>query len=1051
MADTGWKYPKNTYTISGGIDVSSVSNIANNADWGVEQGDTDITSHRNAYVTLPEQRYSDFICGYNYAFGLNPNARVDGILAKLVYAGAYVRDNYAKIIYNGDALDDKSKNSYRSDSNFKIVGYGAGNDKWGASKLYPSILNSSDPNDLRFAVSLKNIGTSDHLARAYVLGLKAYFTNPTYSESAALYQGGAKVSSVNQGQQFNYTLTLKNTNSIHNGVAIPVSLVLPSGISYVSATGNGTYNNATGKWNATLVNGTATLTLTLVATTPSTKVVNASVDGLPTTLNTTIPVIALDNELNVTVTAPETMELAEESTFTINVSGNIYTEEVNILSVDMPGEFDIKNGTILSSSNISNVQLSGNNISFDRTSQNIYAVSLVYQVTIKPRLQGENYINVYDNATGASGADLVNVTCSGTYITSNQVLKSYGTSATVYSGFIDVNMKGCVLKAEVGCKLKADILYGYIGPIQLDKNETHELDGLVNTVTQTLIEDIYKNRENIGKKGDFKEEMPLTIKLPNDKARTLRELVYLDEPIPMNIVVSCEDGDPFNFRGYYEVYECANGFFNFNKMQCKVKLKPITGNLKPPIYVHRLSQPNRYSLKGQYPVELLNDTILLADYFNVVCDGNVNDKIFTLTGTQSLKLTSKTTISDPATIDLTWATNKLADTERIIRILDENKVTLLEYTLNPLDDTGLDIEGNIDITDYDDGNNGEEVDVDLAVSEDGTTFSTRTLIQIEDNVVNIIEEGASEQEFSYNFILEESNYYIEIEHKHIASTDSITTFAFNIDETHLLTTEKSYYINQICSSFAIPGKVVEYTREAEDGLIWYYRHDETVSKYYTDPFNIYKGGTNVTTESGVSLLSNRYSVDPICITNGLVKVMFSFKYRMIWLYLWDWTLTDTDKWVLAGRFTLSNMENIKVYFITQDKAIMSVGGTLWTIIRGRPWIDITHPQQAIYIVDKKDTVWRDNGSGAGTETTLGETKTLLSLNNLYYLLLYNQTDKYGIQIIKPGYESIYNTMIPADDKTVLIPYKKSAKDYDSPTKLALEWVSVWEQKINFNE
>lgn len=97
-------------------------------------------------------------------------------------------------------------------------------------------------------------------------------------------------SSVVVGEYVYYSITLNNTNGVHQGYNIPVSIPIPSGLSYVSQSGNGTYNTGTGKWDAVLSGGSATLNLVLQATSTGNKTVTGTVDYTGTNISKTVNV-----------------------------------------------------------------------------------------------------------------------------------------------------------------------------------------------------------------------------------------------------------------------------------------------------------------------------------------------------------------------------------------------------------------------------------------------------------------------------------------------------------------------------------------------------------------------------------------------------------------------------------------------------------------------------------------------------------------------------------------------------------------------------------------
>lgn len=153
-------------------------------------------------------------------------------------------------------------------------------------------------------------------------------TDPTYSLAAELSNGKTV------GEQLTYKLTLQNTNSCHEGVAIPVTISLPSGLSVSSSSGNGSYNSSTGKWSAVLDgNLKAVLTLVLNTSSSGVKTITAGVDGFSTSLSKSTTVLAPVY----TLSTPNPREIITETydvTYTITVSVN--TAAVSTVDVNIP-------------------------------------------------------------------------------------------------------------------------------------------------------------------------------------------------------------------------------------------------------------------------------------------------------------------------------------------------------------------------------------------------------------------------------------------------------------------------------------------------------------------------------------------------------------------------------------------------------------------------------------------------------------------------------------------------------------------------------------------
>lgn len=182
------------------------------------------------------------------------------------------------------------------------------------------------------------------------------YTPPTYSLEASVQQNKKL------GENLTYTVKVTNTNNAHNGVAVPVSINLPSGLSYVSQTGNGTYNKNTGKWNAVLSgpNGSATLTLTLKSTSVGSKSITATVDGFGTTLTRSTTI--LQPVFTITPNIPVSVVSGKDLTFTVSVKVDTDAVTSRNINVAVPSGFTFKSstgsGSFNSSTGVWNAQFS---------------------------------------------------------------------------------------------------------------------------------------------------------------------------------------------------------------------------------------------------------------------------------------------------------------------------------------------------------------------------------------------------------------------------------------------------------------------------------------------------------------------------------------------------------------------------------------------------------------------------------------------------------------------------------------------------------------------
>lgn len=338
MAQTGWYYPASVVNENvRSPHWNSPGNIVARAYQAyMTEGGTNSGGAPATNCSLAAHQMSDGLKATQYGFSsvLKPNARINGITALMVAAGHYSKDTWFSVVTATGSLQNKAKLRKRTDGLFRVDYYGGSTDKWGASTLTPAIVNNS-------AFGLIAAFTDDsnyaYSAYAFVLGLNVDYTDPTYSASATIETNKPL------GTNIVYQLVLSNTNGIHNGYDIPVSISLPSGLSYVSQSGNGSYNPSTGKWNAVIVNGTATLTLTLATSSTGTKTVTASVDGFSTSISKTTNILA--PSFTLASGLPSFVTQDEDVTYDITVTTDSPTLTSKDVNIEIPAGFTFVSAT----------------------------------------------------------------------------------------------------------------------------------------------------------------------------------------------------------------------------------------------------------------------------------------------------------------------------------------------------------------------------------------------------------------------------------------------------------------------------------------------------------------------------------------------------------------------------------------------------------------------------------------------------------------------------------------------------------------------------------
>lgn len=129
-------------------------------------------------------------------------------------------------------------------------------------------------------------------------------------------------------------LKIINTNKTPHTDTVPISINLPTGLTYVSQSGSdGTYNSSTGKWNAIInSNYTAEIELTLKATAIGNQLVTATVDEYGTSISRTTTVTSP----NYTLSSDLPSNVTEEQNLTYHVTVKVDSDLVNTSNVNIP-------------------------------------------------------------------------------------------------------------------------------------------------------------------------------------------------------------------------------------------------------------------------------------------------------------------------------------------------------------------------------------------------------------------------------------------------------------------------------------------------------------------------------------------------------------------------------------------------------------------------------------------------------------------------------------------------------------------------------------------
>lgn len=268
--------------------------------------------------------------------------------------------------------------------------------------------------------------------------------------------------------------------------------------------------------------------------------------------------------------------------------------------------------------------------------------------------------------------------------------------------------------------------------------------------------------------------------------------------------------------------------------------------------------------------------------------------------------------------------------------------------------------------------NNEVVDefTESVDSYEGKTFGSDIYFELKNNILNFIdygmlpEGGSGSSKIILNDIkLLETDYELEIE----INYDNRTFMRLNDLEGYLRfrayedvsVKNNLKYSNILCSPVPIPDSITRFTRHSDEGTMYYVETPITDNKkanlkYLCNPYIQYKGGTELNSETGISLFNLDNGISPVSVDNGLVKAEFHRRSGYIVIYRYD---DKTDMWYKCNIFKLSDNPQLELWKYTDDMCEIHFGKTVWKLWRGRPFIQIQHPNDDFRILNLVDRVY----------------------------------------------------------------------------------------------
>lgn len=548
----------------------------------------------------------------------------------------------------------------------------------------------------------------------------------------------------------------------------------------------------------------------------------------------------------------------------------------------------------------------------------------------------------------------------------------------------------------------------YIGCVQLE--QTH-FDPK-STYKDKLLNTHYKNKRYMGKELASEEDITLNIRLHPHQVTTIQGLIDMDKPIPINTNHKSFEGDSLNHRGWVEIYGINTTYTNPHWYKCDIDVKYLTHNLNSRFKIIRGSKSNKYNPQFLYTEthsdgEAISSGDDTQDFFTVDTDGTyyyneddeVDDEIieipnsmrnvFGINSGQHIYVKSKK-IEAMSEIVFEWSSLVLSEDlenniKRIVRLKDYyTNETVFEYEYEDFEYSydGNEIEGVVcspiwrvankgdfdihteqidfrlgfdSLTDSDVSD--DELEDNLSIASD-LKFGSTLHLQLVDSVLSVLDEGFNGREvYQEDIELPSSAYYWETEWINNSEEDLECYFNLVVNETILKSQFSNYYSKSVVSPFPIPSKTVIYTRDAEEGTIYYLEDDNEEFSYRIDPYYQYQNGVDLVSDTGISIFNMNYGYDIVYVQNGLVRMGFNRLNGELYLGKYDSTIKD---YITTHNFHLKKYSDINVNSISDDKISIQVSDAIFTIWRGHPYVMVNHRGEDLLSDNKFIKVWGES-------------------------------------------------------------------------------------------
>ena len=379
---------------------------------------------------------------------------------------------------------------------------------------------------------------------------------------------------------------------------------------------------------------------------------------------------------------------------------------------------------------------------------------------------------------------------------------------------------------------------------------------------------------------------------------------------------------------------------------------------------------------------------------------------FTLDEGQHISIKSKEKLSTITQISFNWLSSKLNELKenaisRIVRLIDADTDDVVfeyewcdfdfeDFVVYDDDETqstesilscrvigrrynGSDYEALIDEM-IDLANDVETTDDEYIDSETGEQFAelkyfgSNLIFDINNNTLKIIDEGYNGKEIERTVELEGKQYYYETywQNNNVDGEDAdIDCYLDLVVQDSVLNSEyASKYSSMYVSPFPVSDKKIIFTRNAEEGVLYYLDDNKEEFTYLIDPYYQYHNGVDLRTESEdgeyISIFNLNYGYKVIYLENGLVSLGINRLNGKMYLRKYD---PVSKTYIKLFDLHLNKFDDININSISDDRIELQASDTTIIMYRGHPYVIFKHELEDIGIDTKSNKVWGQSVDG----------------------------------------------------------------------------------------